>query len=407
MAETTGTAYPGVDAYETNRGNRWRAQWWDGDGHHRTKGGFRTEAEAIACKLKAEEDKSQGRHVAPAEGRITVLKLVQRYTGHLERPATVTKVDGHLRNHIGPDPIARRRINAVTVGAANDYLQRLRRNGAGPGAVEEVRGTLRAAWNLAIEEGRVTENPWAKARRHRGVRRKPERFTFTEDQLWLVAERAGGRHGRVYELLTLFLGLVGLRIGEAVALRGRDLAPSTLPGGLETYTVTVGRTVVKDRTGRLSEQETTKTGAVHTTWVPPALKADLEGYWRTRPWGGNPLDDPQALLFCAPRGGYVHPDTYRSRVLSSACKELGITKRETSPSGGPKYPTPHDLRRTAAGFAASLTNNPNVVKDYIGHEDVETTFEAYASAQDADVAQVVLMLTEQARAARARHESHH
>jgi len=397
-------AHPGVDQYETKRGARWRVQWWGGDSHHRSKGGFRSEAEAIAHKLKAEQDKSQGRHVAPAEGRISVVKLVERYRGHLERPATLTKIDGHLRKHIGPDPIARRRINAVTVVAANDYLQRLRRNGAGEGAIEEVRGTLRAAWNLAIEEGRVTENPWAKARRHRGVRRRPERFTFTEEQLWRVADKAGERNGRVYRLLTLFLGYVGPRIGEAVALRGRDLAPASLPRHQETYKVTIGRTVVKDRTGHLTEQETTKTGGVHTTWLPPFLKSELEEYWRLRPKGGNPLDDPEVLLFCSPQGGYVHPDTYRSRVLAGVCKELGITKREPSKNGGTKYPTPHDLRRTAARFAATIANNPNVVKDYIGHEDIETTFEAYASAQEGDVVDVVMALAKQAAAAGVRYK---
>ena len=99
----------------------------------------------------------------------------------------------------------------------------------------------------------------------------------------------------------------------------------------------------------------------------------------------------------------MHPDTYRSRILAGACKELGITKREPSRNGGPKYPTPHDLRRTAARFAATIANNPNVVKDYIGHEDVETTFEACASAQEGDVMDVVMALAQQAAAARDRY----
>lgn len=170
------------------------------------------------------------------------------------------------------------------------------------------------------------------------------------------------RHQPGAGTLITFLGLTGLRWGEAVALRRSSLDLLRRRVNVKESTTEVGGRLV---TGR------PKNHRVRTVILPRTIVDTLAVHLSP---GG--VDD---LAFTSPRGGALRHSNFRKTVWLPAVAELAT-----------RYPElaglrPHDLRHTAASLAISCNANIKVVQRMLGHKTASITLDRYGHLYTEDL----------------------
>ena len=178
---------------------------------------------------------------------------------------------------------------------------------------------------------------------------------LTLGQLMKVAERAG-----FYRDVVLVLGLCGLRWGELVGLQVKDL-------NVSAGTITIRRSLVEIN-GKL-EESTTKTYRWRIVHLPKILQSVCHRWVFDKD-----QDDP---LFHTMEGTFLRNTNFTRRVFVPALLQSEVKKIRI-----------HDLRHTAASIAISAGATPNMVKEMLGHSDVQLTMRVYAHIFEADREQV-------------------
>ncbi len=174
---------------------------------------------------------------------------------------------------------------------------------------------------------------------------------LTLNQLMKVAERAG-----FYKDVILVLGLCGLRWGELVGLQVKDL-------NVSAGTLTIRRSLVEIN-GKL-EESTTKSHRWRIVHLPAILHSACHRWVFEKN-----QEDP---LFHTQEGTFLRNTNFTRRVFIPALKAAEVKKIRI-----------HDLRHTAASIAISAGATPNMVKEMLGHSDVQLTMRVYAHIFEAD-----------------------
>ena len=174
---------------------------------------------------------------------------------------------------------------------------------------------------------------------------------LTLGQLMKVAERAG-----FYRDVVLVLGLCGLRWGELVGLQVKDL-------NVSAGTLTIRRSLVEIN-GKL-EESTTKSHRWRIVHLPEILQIACHRWVFDKN-----QDDP---LFHTEEGTFLRNTNFTRRIFIPALLKSEVKKIRI-----------HDLRHTAASIAISAGATPNMVKEMLGHSDVQLTMRVYAHIFEAD-----------------------
>lgn len=155
-----------------------------------------------------------------------------------------------------------------------------------------------------------------------------------------------------YLPLVRFLLTVGCRIGEATAVKVKDV-------DLARETVRIQRAWKKGDSGVYLGSTKTRRGKRTVVLSAPVVE-DLGKLVTGR--------DPDALVFVGKQGGRIQAQHFRNRQWSHALAAAGIMKPLT----------PHSLRHT--GASALLANGVSaiVVQHRLGHESLATTSKVYA-----------------------------
>ena len=170
------------------------------------------------------------------------------------------------------------------------------------------------------------------------------------------------------------LGHCGLRWGEAIGLRVRDLDMLKRRINVRVNAVEVGSRIVVG---------TPKTHKQRTVPFPRFMAAPL-----AQACDGKGRDD---LVFAGADGGHLR----RTRTDGSSGGWFAGAARR---SGVPRL-TPHDLRHTAASLAVSAGANVKAVQRMLGHASASMTLDVYADLFDDDLEAVATALDEAAASA--------
>jgi integrase len=275
-------------------------------------------------------------------------------------PASVATLEWVLSRHLLP-VFADRRLDEISVEHVDRYrLQKVREGRLAPSSVNKTISTLGAVLEDAVEYELVDRNP-ASGRRRRLKAVKPER-SFIDRTDHIAAMLDAGRElddgaracrGQRRALLATLV-FSGLRIGEALGLRWRDV-------DLARGTITV--------------REAKTDAGVRTVDLLPVLRDELDGYHAR-------LDPtPDAIVFATSTGKPHSQTNVRKRVLRRAI----AVANDRLPDGAERLPdglTPHSLRRTFASILFALGENPPYVMAQMGHSTAALTLTIYARQMD-------------------------
>jgi integrase len=266
-----------------------------------------------------------------------------------------------LSNHLLP-AFASRRLDQITVEDVDRYrLGKVREGKLGVTSINKTLTTLAAILEAAVEYELIDRNP-ARGRRRRLPAVAPRRSWLDRaDHIAALLDAAGKLDARATicrgqrRALLATLTFAGLRIGEALSLRWRDV-------DLKRGTITV---------------RAAKTDAgVRTVNVLPVLRDEL-GDYRAR------LDpSADALVFGTATGRRQGATNVRRRVLAKAVEHANTKLAEDDIEPLPDGLTPHSLRRTFASLLFAIGEAPPYVMAQMGHTTPNLTLAIYARQMD-------------------------
>ena len=227
---------------------------------------------------------------------------------------------------------------------------------------------LRSALADAVKHGRLAVNPT-----DRSTPPSPSEARPPEMQAWTA--RALGRflawaEGRDPDLAIAWrlLAATGMRRGEALALRSRDV-------DLEAARLQVRRSVgvVKVKgDGQQLVEEPTQTGQARVVDIDPDTVAALEAYRAVRGRLDAALVRDSALVLGSLTGGHRHPERFSRRFT----EQVTQARRALGEDELPRIRL-HDLRHTHATLLLAAGEPVKVVSERLGHANATITLTVY------------------------------
>jgi integrase len=339
----------------------WQARYRDGDG--RLVPGphlFPTKGDAARFLSSVQTDMARGQFIDPREGKITLARWADEWLALPgKRPASVARDRQALGVFI--TPLGAMPLSALTPKHIQAVVNDRCRTTA-PATVKRDVAALRAVLNAAVDADRLARSPARKIALP--AVRSLDRATLTPEGIALLIDELPS----IYQAVVLTAAVLGLRWGETIGLRIRDI-------DFLHRKVTVAQTV-KELGGHLSIEPEGKTSlSMRTLAVPPFL-ADALSIHIAAHRGGPPADSDE-LVFLGPRGGVLRR-RFCERILRSAVERI----RTKDADDGRECPVPsgltfHGLRHIGVTAMADAGVSWNVTRSRAGHTTARPTMEIY------------------------------
>lgn len=349
-----------ISRYTTAAGVRWRVRYRTPDRRQTDKRGFRTKRDAEAFAATIEVKKLTGQFIPEKAGWITVGELAPVF---LERkrqstaPSNFRMIESAWRVHVAPVWSGCRVVDIALIDVES-WISAMRANGSGATTVRRAHGVLAGILADAVKSRRLATNPAKGVENLPG--RSPRRHIYlSADDVYLLAREAGD-HGA----LVLTLAYCGLRWGEAIALRVRDVQFLKRRLRVLENAVQLG---VDHAVGPAKGRKP------RDVPVPAFVLDELSKLCQGKP--------PDALVFPGRDGRYL------PRPKSNGGWFVGAVKRAAIQSV-----TPHDLRHTCASLAVSAGVNVLALQRMLGHRSAKVTLDTYADLFDDDLDAVAVTL---------------
>ncbi len=274
-------------------------------------------------------------------------------------PVTLATYEWELTNHLLPF-FAEHCLPSITIAEVDRYRQEKVGEGVlGPTSINKTIGRLAQILEVAVERELITRNP-ARGRRRRLKQRHERTWLDRAEQIAALLQAAGelDREARVdrratpRRTLLAALTLGGLRIGEALALRWRDVDLAA---------------------GRLHVRDSKTDAGVRQIDLLPALREELSVHKAETRLGG-----PDDFVFPTDRGGRANPSNVRSRTMAKTIERANENLAEHDAAPLPEGLTPHSLRRTFISLLLATGAEVPYVMQQVGHADPKVTLSIYA-----------------------------
>lgn len=333
-----------ITPYNTKAGKRWRVQYRDPTGKGRTKQGFKRKTDAQAWAAKNTTTINTGEWIDPTTQRTTITQLsklwLQRITNL--KPSTHHMHKQAWENRVQP-AWGTVQVSDVKPSMVQNWVNQL---DVSPSYARTCHLVLAQIMDIAVADGIIKKNPC------RGIKlpRKPVqpvKVYLTYEQLKTLADNAK------YPELVMLLGTVGLRWGEAAALRPMDL-------DVKRNRIEITRSVT--RVGKESVFTGPKTGP-RSVAVPPHVMKML-----VKRAANAPVD---GLLWTTRKGEAMTAPGHKTWFSGA------VDRAQASDKGFPCV-TPHGLRHVAAGLMIQAGANPLLVARQLGHASTKMTMDTYA-----------------------------
>lgn len=293
--------------------------------------------------------------------RLTVEEAGERLVGHLaelgRKRSTLMNYESCLRVHLVPF-FGKRPLHRITRDDVEAFIAAKARAGLAPKSILNYLGTLHSIFAYAERRGLVAGNVCKLIDKPRATPRNGRIRFLAPDELERLLASAAAATGPIAatdHALYLTAALTGLRQGELLALRWRDV-------DWDARRIRVRESLVR------GEFTTPKSARSHRS-VPLAARvaAALVAH-RAQ----SSFEDPDDLVFCHPRlGGALE----RSRLFKRF-KAVAV-------SAGFAALRFHDLRHTFGTRIAAAGVPLRTLQEWMGHRDFKTTL-TYADYQPRD-----------------------
>jgi len=306
--------------------------------------------------------------IALCGGELTVLMLVQKYISQKTGVRHTTKAGYKtVVNILKKEAFGSKRIDKVKLSDAKGWLIQLQANGRGYSSIHSIRGVLRPAFQMAVDDDLIRKNPFEFQLCTVVVNDSVTREAITRKQERMLLEFIrNDKHFCKYYDGIYILFKTGLRISEFVGLTMNDL-------DFEERTITVNHQLQR-RSDMVYIIEETKT--TNGTRVLPMTEDVYDCFQRIISQRKKPKKEPKidgysGFLYLDKNDMpmvALHWEKYFEHII---IKYNSIYKEEL-----PKV-TPHVCRHTYCSNMAKSGMNPKTLQYLMGHADIGVTLNTY------------------------------
>jgi integrase len=217
------------------KGGKWYGRWWLGNQRvKRALGPVRQPGSREGLtRAQAEREMRRGMEaeavLVRSHDRLTLIEAGERYVDHLEhvierKRTTIQDYRGYLRGHFEPY-FGDRAIDRVESGHVMGYIKRKRVEGLSAKTVQNHLTFLHGVFAFAKRRGWLSSSPLLGVDRPRRAASPNRRIRFLQPEELEATVRAvpDDELGGVERALYLTAAMTGLRQGELLALRWRDV----------------------------------------------------------------------------------------------------------------------------------------------------------------------------------------
>ncbi|MFN2490387.1 MAG: tyrosine-type recombinase/integrase [Actinomycetota bacterium] len=350
-------------------GKPYRARWRTPDGKARSKA-FDRRIDAERFLASVENSKAIGTYVDPLLGRVTVDEWLTQWLDDVTptlKPKTIASYESLLRSRIIPS-IGALRLASLRPSDIQRWIGAMQSSGLSASRIRQAVVLVKQALDAAVQDGRIGRNVCQGVKLPTIQHREAE--YFEPNVVDYIAENITPP----YDLLTRILGVLGLRWGEAVALRRQDV--DLLSRRLHV------RQALAEVNGHFVFGPT-KSHAARNVPLSPALATELDAHLESL------SEPPDTLLFTGPKGGplryrYVYMRLWRPTLDDLKLPSVGL----------------HVLRHSAAARLISAGASVKAVQTILGHRSAAFSLTVYGHLFDADLDDLAARLDRPASAPR-------
>ena len=314
--------------------------------------------------------------IVPCGGEMTVLDLVKKYVSQKTGVKHNTEANyNFVINIIKKEDFGKKRIDKVKLSDAKGWLIKLQSDGRGYSTIHSVRGVVRPAFQMAVDDDLIRKNPFefqlATVVVNDSVTR--EALTRKQERAFLKFVKEDKHFSRYYEGIYI-LFKTGLRISEFVGLTIADI-------DLKNGVIDVNHQLQRKRNMEYVIEETkTECGTrlvPMTDEVKKCFRKIIEN--RKKP-KTEPMIDGKAGFLYLDKNDMPMVALHWEKYFQHICEKYNkIYKAEM-----PKV-TPHVCRHTFCSNMAKSGMNLKTLQKIMGHSDIGVTLNTYTHVGFEDI----------------------
>ena len=340
---------------------------WRLDKNDRTPAGKKRELSLREKEKQIEHDLFD--HIVSNGGNYTVLELVKKYVSLKTGVRHNTEANyNFVINIIAKADFGKLRIDKVHLSDAKGWLIKLQKEGRGYSTIHSVRGVLRPAFQMAVDDDLIRKNPFnfelASVIVNDSVTR--EAITRKQEREFLSFIQADEHFSRYYDGIYILFH-TGLRISEFCGLTIGDIDFKEMRINVDhqlqrkrdrTYVVEPTKTTSGTRMIPMTKEVADCFRRILANRIKPKVEPMIDGYT------GFLFLDKNEMPMVA-----LHWEKYFKHILD---KYNSIYKVQL-----PKI-TPHVCRHTFCSNMAKSGMNPKTLQYIMGHSDISVTLNTYS-----------------------------
>ncbi len=327
-------------------------------------------------ELEKEIEKSLNEEVAYHGGDVTVLGLAERYislkTGVRHNTAAGYKT---VLNLLKRDIFGSKRIDEVKVSDAKEWLIKLQQGGKHYSSIHTIRGVLRPAFRMAVEDDLLKKNPfdWELSTVIVNDSVKREAVTPKQERLFLDFIRGDKHYSQYYEGVYI-LFKTGMRISEFCGLTLDDI-------DMENRKIKIDHQLQRTREGVYLIEDTKTTYGERILPMSEGVYQCFQKLIKKRKkWKVEPMVDGKAGFLVLDKNGMPYLALHWEKRFEYALGKYNRIFKEELP-----IITPHICRHTYCTNMAKAGISPKSLQYLMGHSDIATTLGYYTHYKFNDV----------------------
>lgn len=342
-----------------------------------------------------EMEKAIGRDIEsqldPTCRNMTVMELVERYLSTKTGVKPSTKQNyGVIKNLLAKEEFSRKRIKEVKTSDAKLFLIKMQSDGKRHSTIKSVRGVLRPAFQMAVDDDLLVKNPFGFELAGVVVNDSVTREAITKDQMrkFLKFVHDDNVYCKYYEAVYILFH-TGMRISEFCGLNIKDI-------DFEHNVVTIDHQLQRMSNMELIIEPTKTRAGTRKLPITEDVAMMFRAIIEDRP-------KPKIEKMVCGYSGFLYLDKndlpevalhweHRFRHMVNRYNEIYRVQM-------PKI-TPHVCRHTYCSNMAKAGMNPKTVQYLMGHSDIGVTMSTYTHLGLED-AQDEMIRMEELNAARA------
>ena len=315
---------------------------------------------------KIQKDKRDG---IDGSGDMTVYELVERYLATKQSVRESTR-QGYktVLNFLQKEPFAKNKISKIKTSDAKLWFIKLQqKDGKGYSTIHTIRGVLRPAFNMAVEDDLIRKNPFQFPLMDVLVNDSKTREALTpqQEREFLRFIQSDPHYSKYYDGFYVLLN-TGLRISEFCGLTKNDV-------DYKNHCIHVRGQLVRfsDMVYRYEPTKTAK--GIRDIPMTPEVAQCFKNMWKNR--RNRELD-----MVVDGKTGFFNYDQEGKPMLAlhweNYCKRIVMKYNETYKAQLPNI-TPHVLRHTFCSKMARKGMNPKNLQYIMGHSEIAVTMDTY------------------------------